>query len=256
MADEDVQYEVKTVQAIRGTEVRSIAKWQKDGWELVDQNHGTLRTTLSFRRPKPKLAWVPLAVAGGVLALLAVVIGIGIALEGEGDGDASESTMPLSETTVSASESPSETSEPSTSESASPDADQTDTDPVLTVANNKEFAALLAVGDYCDESIGRFANKYAGTTIEFDGSIVSMANHGDYDTRYDILLGPGDDGPETVVGPALTFEDVNILDLNLSGANKPDHVGVGDRLHLVAEVGEFNPDQCLFSLEPVSTEVR
>ncbi|MFI9487368.1 DUF4839 domain-containing protein [Promicromonospora sp. NPDC052451] len=254
MADEDVLYEFKTVHAIRGTEARSIAKWQKSGWALVDQNQGTLRTTLSFRRPKPKLPWVPLAVAGGVLALLAVVIGIGIALED--DGGVSELTMRTSEKTVLASESPSGTPEPSTSASASPDAGQTDADQVLTIVNNKEFAALLSVGDTCDESIARFANKYAGETIEFDGSIADMVNHGSYDTRYDILLGPGDKGPETGFGPAFKFEDVNFLDLRLTGANKPDYVGAGDRLHLIAEVGEFNPVQCLFLLEPVSTEAR
>jgi len=58
------------------------------------------------------------------------------------------------------------------------------------------------------------------------------------------------------VGPAFRFEDVNVLDLNLTGANKHDHVGAGDRLHIDAEVGQFNPDQCIFFLEPVSTEVR
>lgn len=253
MADEDVRYESKTVQTIRGAEARSIAKWQEAGWQLVDKNPGTLRTKLSFRRPKPKLPWVPLAIGGGVLALLAVVIGIGVALEGEGSGEVSGSTMPTSETTGVASESPSRTPDLS---SASPEADQTDADQVLTVANNKEFADLLSVSDYCDGSIGRFASKYAGKVIEFDGSISDMFNHGDYDTRYDILLGPGGKGPETVIGPAFKFEDVNIVDLNFTGAKAPDYVGAGDRLHLVAEVGEFDPEQCLFFLEPVSTEVQ
>lgn len=247
MVDEGTQYEVKTVQAIRGTEARSIAKWQNAGWALVDQSQGTLRTTLSFRRPKRKLPWVPIAVVGGAFALLAIVIGIGAALEGGGDGAVSESTMPASKSTVVASESPSGTP---------PDTVPTDSDQVLTVTNNKEFAALLSVGDYCDESIGRFANKHVGKMIEFDGSIVEMANHGDFGTRYDILLGPGDNGPESVLGPAFKFEDVSILDLNLTGANTPDHVGTGDRLHLVAEVGEFNRNQCLFFLKPVSSEVR
>lgn len=256
MADEDVPYEVKTVQAIRGTEARPIKKWQKAGWELVDQNQGMLRTVLTFRRPKLKLRWLPLAVAGGALALLGVVIGIGAVLEGGSDGDASESTMPTSETTVVASESPSEMPEPGTSVSASPGLDQTGTGHTLTIANNEELAALLNLGDTCDESIARFADKYAGRTIEFDGSIADMAHHGDYDTRYDILLGAGDDGPQTGLGPALKFADVNILDLNFIGANKPDHIGTGDRLHLVAEVGQFDPVPCLFFLEPVSTRVR
>lgn len=246
MAD-DVQYEFKTVQAIRGTEARSIAKWQKAGWEFVDQNQGTLRTTLNFRRPRPKVSWALVAGAVGVVLLLATVGGIASALQGGDDKDA-KPTMSPSDSTVVASEKPSETPKR--------DSDESDADQVLTVANSKQFAALLRVGDYCDESIGRFTDKYEGKTIEFDGSIVNMTNHGDYDTRYDILLGPGDKGPNTTIGPAFKFEDVNVFDLNLTGANKPNYVGAGDRLHIVAEVGEFNPDQCLFFLEPVSTEVR
>ena len=53
MADGDAQYEFKDVRAIRGTEGRAIAKWQKDGWEFVSQRQGTLRTEMTFRRVKP-----------------------------------------------------------------------------------------------------------------------------------------------------------------------------------------------------------
>lgn len=250
MADDDMQYEFKTVQAVRGTEARSIAKWQKAGWEFVDQNQGTLRTKLNFRRPKRRVPRVLIAVVAGVVLLLAMVGGIASALQGGEDKDARPTKSPT-ESTVVASGRPSETPKPEESKS-----DESDADQVLTVANSKEFAALLHVGDYCDESIGRFANKYQGKTIEFDGSIVNMTNHGDYDTRYDILMGPGGEGPETAVGPNFKFEDVNVFDLNLTGANKPDYVGPGDRLHLVAEVGEYNPNQCIMFLEPVSTEVR
>lgn len=37
MADGQPQYEIKTVQAIRGTEARTIAKWENDGWEVTGQ---------------------------------------------------------------------------------------------------------------------------------------------------------------------------------------------------------------------------
>ena len=49
---------------------------------------------------------------------------------------------------------------------------------------SKELAALLKVGDYCDQSIASFASKYADRTIEFDGSIAHMMYHGDYHTRW------------------------------------------------------------------------
>lgn len=44
MADDDMKYELKTVRTIRGTEARTTAKWQKDGWELVTQSQGALQT--------------------------------------------------------------------------------------------------------------------------------------------------------------------------------------------------------------------
>ena len=75
-----------------------------------------------------------------------------------------------------------------------------------------------------------------GRTIEFDGSIVNMAKHGDHDTRYDILVAPGNKGPESTVGPAFKFEDVNVFDLKLTGANTPDSVEEGDRFRFVAQV--------------------
>ncbi|MBI1377788.1 MAG: DUF4839 domain-containing protein [Frankiales bacterium] len=144
-----------------------------------------------------------------------------------------------------------ETSDPAASESGDSVADQ-----VLTAKNSKALAAILKAPDYCDEKIAAFATTYAGRTIEFDGSIMAMDPHGDYKTRYDILIAPGDRGPNSTIGPAFKYENVNVFDLNLTGANIPDAVGVGDRLHLVAIVGEMNRDQCLFFLQPVSTEVR
>ena len=49
-----MQYEFKSVQALRGRESSAKAKWQNQGWEFVSQNRGTLRTELNFRRAKPK----------------------------------------------------------------------------------------------------------------------------------------------------------------------------------------------------------
>ena len=96
MADDDVRYELKTVQAIRGTEARSIAKWEKAGWELVDQNQGTLRTALHFRRSKPKVPWVLIAVAAGVVLLLAIGVSVVSALQGGDDTAAKPSTSATS----------------------------------------------------------------------------------------------------------------------------------------------------------------
>ncbi|MER7910167.1 DUF4839 domain-containing protein [Streptomyces sp. NPDC096068] len=241
MADE-IRYEYKTVRTVRGTDGLMISKMQKDGWELVERSPGTLRSTLDFRRPKKPQPWLLIGAASVVLVVLAVVIGVVSAL-GSGNGKKNESDKPA----VATSEKPSTTPVPTAAESAAAE--------VITSQNTPEFAGLLKA-DSCDDANLDFATRREGQTIAFDGSIVNMTPHGDYDTRYDFLLGPGDEGPNTKVGPAFRYEDVNILDLKLTGEEVPDVIGAGDKFRFVAKVGEFDVAQCLLSLDPVSTEAR
>ncbi len=65
-------FENKIVQAVRGTEGRTIAKWQAAGWQLVSRDQGTFRTALTFRRPRPKRS---LATAAAFAFLLLVAVG-------------------------------------------------------------------------------------------------------------------------------------------------------------------------------------
>ncbi|MGW5481829.1 DUF4839 domain-containing protein [Streptomyces sp. NPDC004008] len=239
MADE-IKYEYKTVQTVRGTDGLVISKMQKDGWELVEQAQGMLRSTLNFRRPKKPQPWLLIGTAAAVLVILTIVIGAASALSGGGEKKESDKS-------AAASEKPSPTPTPTPAESAATE--------VITPQNNPEFAALLRA-DSCDDANLDFATRHDGQTVAFNGSIVNMAPHGDYDTRYDFLLGPGDKGPNTTAGPAFKYEDVNIFDLKLTGKKIPATVGAGDKFRFVAEVGEFNADQCVFFLDPVSTEVR
>ncbi|MGJ9402418.1 DUF4839 domain-containing protein [Arthrobacter sp. KK5.5] len=254
MADDDVKYELKTVRTIRGTEARMTAKWQKDGWELVTQSQGRLQAQITFRRPKAKLPWRLLAVAGGLI-ILAVTIG---AIQG-GNGSPEPTTSPT-EGAIAPREQPSEeladeplseksTDEPASSEPADEEA--------LTVKNNEDLAALLA-GSEQGPVVEDFATAYEGRVIEFDGSIGAMAPHGEYQTRYDILISAGNySETHSSGGPNFQFRDVNTThDLHLTGANIPDSIGVGDNLRLVARVGDFDPDKILFFLEPISTQFR
>jgi hypothetical protein len=238
MADE-IRYEYTTVRAVRGTDSLVISRMQKDGWEFVDQEPGMLRSTLNFRRPKKPVPWRLLGVGAAVLAV-AVAGAVAAALGDDGgktDG----------ETTAAPSREPAAAPTPAASESPAIE--------VITSRNSREFAALLKA-DTCDEANVDFAAEYTGRTVGFDGSIVDMAPHGDYDTRYDFVLAPGNKGPKSTVGPAFKYEDVNVFDLNLTGDKIPDTVGEGDRFRFVAVVREFNTVQCLFYLDPVSTEVR
>lgn len=125
----------------------------------------------------------------------------------------------------------------------------------LTIANNPELAALFA-GDECGDSIARFASKYRGQTIEFDGNIAAMQPHEDDDTRYDILMLAGDFNGGANPGPNLVFRDVNTTsDMHWTG-DTTDTIGPGTNLHVVAEVGDYDADHCLLLVDPVSTQVR
>ncbi|GAA3696925.1 hypothetical protein GCM10022399_11760 [Terrabacter ginsenosidimutans] len=139
---EEVQYEHNEVRAIRGTEASNIAKWEKDGWELVDQNPGLLWTELTFRRPKPKTAGTYLkafalqsyaafrrlepqtqkramAVCGS-LVLVMVIAGVAVGVRG-GSGSSVPSASP---TKVVASASETRSEEPSqTATSTTPEAE-------------------------------------------------------------------------------------------------------------------------------------
>jgi hypothetical protein len=121
---------------------------------------------------------------------------------------------------------------------------------------NQDLGSLLAGTDTCSDTIEAFATKYRDQLIEFDANIGAMNKHGEYGTRYDILIIAGDYSETSAPGPGFQFRDVGISDLNLTGSNIPDSIGVGDNLHVVATVERFERPSCIFLLDPVSTEVR
>ena len=125
--------------------------------------------------------------------------------------------------------------------------------PNLTVENCADLAALLALRDPCDPSVADFASKYAGQTIEFDGCVTAMQNHGSFTTRWDVLLGAGDFDPNSMRGPNFRLTDVSYYDMNVSGG---DSVYVGLNVHVVAKVGKYNANTSLFELDIISIEIR
>jgi hypothetical protein len=250
-ADTEITYETKTVRAVRGMESRTIKKWEGEGWEVVSQTPGKIKTEISLRRPKPttrRLLWI---VGGGVATIaLATIITIGVINE--------KNTVPA------------ETASPASSEAAAPteppSLEATDTAPtsppepddiVLTPENSPEFAALLALTDTCSSDIAAFAAAHRGQTISFPGSIVAMGPHDGATTRYDILINAGDFSETfSQPGPSFQFRDENtVSDLQFVGS-VPDTIGVGTNLGVTAEVDRFEERSCLFLLEPVATAVR
>ena len=44
--------------------------------------------------------------------------------------------------------------------------------------------------------------------------------------------------------------------MNLTGKKIPDYIKVGQNYTFIAELGDYNPDTCLYQLSPVETKVR
>lgn len=128
---------------------------------------------------------------------------------------------------------------------------------VLTVDNCEELEELLRTED--NEVAEAFASKYEGRQIEFDGYVADVAHYSDsfktYDTKFNYLIYVGDSGQEHFSGPSIQFRNVDYLSFNLVG-DEPDTISVGLNLHIVAEVVEFNAQQGLLILAPISTSVR
>ena len=129
------------------------------------------------------------------------------------------------------------------------------TEPVenLTVENCPDLAALLALRDPGDPSVSAFASKYSGQVIEFDGCVMNMQHHGDFNTRWDVLLGAGDYDENSALGPNFRLTDVAFYEMNVSGG---DSVYAGLNVHVVAEVGGYNSSSQLFELEIISMTIR
>lgn len=250
--DIEITYETKMVRAVRGMESRTIEKWEGEGWEVVSQTAGRIRTEIMFRRPAPRSRRVLWIVGGGVFALaLAVIFVIGII--GERDTDSAEAASPASSEIAAPSEQPS----PEATGTATPAPSAVPDDVVLTPETSPEFAAMLALTDTCSPDIAAFAGAHRGQTIAFPGSIVAMAPHEGAKTRYDILINAGDFS-ETFAqpGPSFQFRDENtVSDLQFVGA-VPDTIGVGTNLGVTAKVDRYEERSCLFLLEPIATSVR
>lgn len=146
-----VKYETKSVKAVRGLEARTRAKLERDGWEFVSQQQGTLGSELTFRRPKPQTPW-KLIGTGGVLFALAVVgllLGNAFGSDDSSNADAASLHSQTPSPTASAGAVvPSATSSPSSATPAPTSASTTQADqplaePVLTETTVDELLNRL-----------------------------------------------------------------------------------------------------------------
>jgi hypothetical protein len=238
MPDETQQYENKEVRAVRGLVAKTIASWEREGWELVSQEEGKLQTKLNFRRPKKKLPLKALVIGGvTIAAILTTIITIGAITESKSD-PAAETAQAEATTT---STEPSATTVETTIET-------------LTIENNADLAALLASNGEDLALNEAFYKKYGNALIEFDGNIAYMAPHGDYKTRYDALIQAGDYSETKLIGPPFRVVDVNYYDFHLSGPNAPDSVRQSDNIRVIGRITGWKDPA--FTMEIVSTAIR
>lgn len=114
MIGDQTRYEVTEIKAIRGTESKTITSKQQEGWELVTQQEGLLRTTMTFRRPKPKPPWRLWAAVGGVGIILAGIMTVG-ALTEDDDASTTDAAAASSAEQPSPQPAPEQEAEPSSS---------------------------------------------------------------------------------------------------------------------------------------------
>lgn len=130
---------------------------------------------------------------------------------------------------------------------------QDDSAETLTVDNCEDLRTLLSQGD---TNAAWFASQYDGETIEFDAYIGSVMNHGDYDTRYDILVLSGNAHSGSSHGPNFRFSNVNTYDLGIQDLYLPHWVTEGQNVHVVARVDRYDSDRDLFLLDPIMMTER
>lgn len=127
---------------------------------------------------------------------------------------------------------------------------------ILTKKNCEELKLILKLKDPSDPSIKEFAKAYGGRTIEFNGCVSAMQNHGNYDTRFDILINAGDFDPEVFYGPNFRLTDVNSTDLGIDNLWLDHELSVGTNVHVVAKLGKYSPDTTIYEIEPIQITVR
>ena len=172
MSGEHVRYETKTVNAIRGLEGKTRSRMEEDGWKLVQQNQGALRSSLVFRRPRKPIPRKALVIGGSVAAV--AVVGIIIGAVTEGDPAPVETAIAIAKPEVSASATNSAVATPSATAttgvgaaSAAADASAATDAEVLQVFNDY-FAERSAKGVVLAKAVSDVRFESGTVRVTFD----------------------------------------------------------------------------------------
>lgn len=174
----DVKYETRSVKAVRGLEPRTRAKLEQEGWEFVSQEKGTVRTAMSFRRPKPAVPWKMIGIGGGVFALIIAVALVFSAFEDDGDSNAGAEALPPS----TPSQSPTTEASTPSDESAksAPAATDITVDELLDKLNSAGMGGIQ-VGDHFRLTGELFMSELWATGVSGEYSVLLKAHGGEQD---------------------------------------------------------------------------
>jgi hypothetical protein len=183
--DDGVKYEIRTVKSVRGMESRTAAKWESQGWKVVDQKVGRVSSEITLRRPKPKTPWKLYAGLGGFIVVLFIFLIVMNLVTGGENADAEPSSTPTRSAPAEASADPSETATASPTPSnsapaASVNVVDTTPDELFDRLNSADMGGIQ-VGDQF-----RFAGELSGSEYWFVGAT------GDFVVNVAVLGGAND----------------------------------------------------------------
>lgn len=183
--DDGVKYETRTVKSVRGMEGRTAAKWESQGWKVVDQKVGRVSSEITLRRPKPKTPWKLYAGLGGFIVVLFVFLLVMNLVTGGENADTEPSNTPTRSAPAEASADPSETATagptPSSSApAASVNVVDTTPDELFDRLNSADMGGIQ-VGDQF-----RFTGELSGSDYWFVGAT------GDFVVNVAVLEGAND----------------------------------------------------------------
>jgi hypothetical protein len=192
-ASGDVAYMFSEVKVIRGREAKKIAEMEGQGWELVSQAAGTLRSELKFRKVRPKGLGAYLAqgfaafrrletktqlrALGAVGALILVLIIIGIVAGGKGGGNA---TPTASDASTSAPATPSESPSATPSQSVSSSSPASSAAPTVTTITVDALLDKLNAPKYDGIKVG---DEFKLTGELFESDSWGVGASGDYNVE-------------------------------------------------------------------------
>ncbi|GGO94064.1 hypothetical protein GCM10011584_34240 [Nocardioides phosphati] len=141
------------------------------------------------------------------------------------------------------------------SDKPSPEPTPARSNKVINPQNNKEFAALMTIGDNCDPAIGKFVDANQGRKVAFNGSVIADPIAEDYlgQPWWTVTFAPGDAGVNSSKGAYFQMESIAESDIPLAAGAE---LAANTRVRLTATLEEFNEDQCLVKVAPVDITTR